>query len=326
MFPERGKKLIFMITIRGDQRPRSSANPWLARGPGEGGNPRDDRSSIIVNRAGLARHLDIEAARVTDWCKDRLRIRDDHLREICRVYAVSENDFRLKSFADFAGNLGYKADDHKAGSVLSGAWRRLLANSSGYAEIMPTRPDPGAAMAARVGRLRYATARRKGEGSAMPEIVQGAPFWLRLTSPQRPDLRWAWAGRYVTLLNQDAGRDGFRAVLPCEANEPADWIVRYPDEPMLVLPTVPILRHEAPDEGVFAMVAVLTDHPLPADLDLALSREAAHGLALEPALEELAVWLAGEIACEQAVLATARYRVVRRTGRTRRRMRLPSVA
>jgi hypothetical protein len=232
------------------------------------------------------------------------------LGELCRLYAIREEHFRTDSYVTFVTRYGDPATVGRIGApVLSGLWRRLLQAASGHVEVLPSLPtDPIDA----VGRyrLRYATARRSATDEPLPEIAQGAAFWIRLVSPQRPDASLAWAGWHLVLLNHHLGLDGFRALLPRQANDPADWEPSLPVSGMLTLPRDAILRHEAPDLGVFGMVAVLTRDLLPSELLGALGQESAYGLALEPVLDELTAHVAPAMQRGRAALAMTRYQVV----------------
>lgn len=309
-FPDQGAKLYWLISIRADQRARSRSKKGFARQPSDGGHPRDHDSPLVVNQAGLAAFLEASEPTVSRWCRDRVRIPDRHLGELCRLYAIRESDFRTCAFVTFVALYGdVRTVTLPDTPALAIAWRLLLRAASGHIEILSSLPPEDASEAAHINRLRFATASSHAD-IPVPAIVQGKPFWLRLASPQRADAELAWAGWHLALFNHDIGRDAFRALLPRETNDPAHWSPLVPVTGFLTLPRAEILRHEAPDLGEFGIVAVLTREPLPALILDTLAQERAHGLTLEPALEELASHLATSVRDGDAALAETRYVVV----------------
>lgn len=310
-FPHQGAKLSYLIDVHGDRRERSRANSTLAKDAADGGHPRDLRSPIVVNQAGLAAFLEVRPEEVSRWCNDKVRFPDRLLGELCRLYDISEGDFRTLSYVSFVATYGDPTTISRIGeSALSIVFRLLLRAASGHAEILMAPPTDDAPDDERLARLRYATARDPNAVEPLPEVAQNAPFWVRLVSPQRSDAALTWAGWHLALLNYDLHRDGFRALLPRETNDPAHWSDRVPATGMLTLPRAHILRHEAPDLGEFGIVAVLTRDPVPPSLLDALGQEQAHGLALEPVLDELTAHLATAVQGGRAAIAVARYRVI----------------
>lgn len=152
---------------------------------------------------------------------------------------------------------------------------------------------------------------RNDPDDALPEILQGSPFWIRLTSPNR-GARRVWTGWHLLLFNRDLAHDTFRALLPRETNEAADWTAIYPDARSLDLPRSPVLRHPATELGHFAIVAVLSDEAAPRAQVGVLMKETAHGPVIEATLEELTAWIEQRIGMRRAAVASACYRVMAR--------------
>lgn len=193
----------------------------------------------------------------------------------------------------------------------SAAWRKLVAAGSDQLAILTADPWPDKKHAVARRGMDFAIASRDDPDDALPEILQGVPFWIRLTSPHR-GIRRVWAGWHLLLFNHDEARDTFRALLPREKNEAADWTAIYPDARHLDLPRSAVLRHPATDLGHFAIVAVLTDEPAPRGQVGPLMKETAHGSVIEATLEELTSWIEPRIGMRRAAVARARYRVVAR--------------
>ena len=310
-FPNQGAKLGFLIYERGDQRERSEANPTRIRDAASGGHPRDVDGSVVFNQADLASFLRVSEAVLSRWCNDNARFPDHHLPELSRLYALRESDFRTLSHLTFVSIYGDATTGSQIGaSALSIIWRMLLRTASGHAEILLAPPADDVPHERPIARLRYATARDPHAAEPLPEIVRGASFWIRLVSPQQPDASLTWAGWHLALLNYDLGHDGFRALLPRETNHPAHWADRLPATGLLTLPRAAILRHEPPDLGEYAIVAVLTRDPLPPALLDTLSQERMYGLALEPTLDALTAHLVTAVRDGRAAITAARYRVV----------------
>lgn len=312
--PDQGRKLLYLIGTHGDRRPRSRKADGLAAGPDEGGSPLDDLSPIVTSPATLAQVLGYaDVSSVSRWCTEEAPIPVRRLARICRIFAIQAADFRGTDYATFVDICEGRAPSTAtpAHPAPSAGWRKLVAAASGQLAILTADPWSDERQAAARRGLDFAIASRDDPDDALPEVLQGIPFWIRLTSPHR-GARRIWAGWHLLLFNHDIARDIFRALLPRETNEAADWSTVYPDTRHLDLPRSAVLRHPASDLGPFAIVAVLTDEAAPRRQLGALMKETAQGPVIEATLDDLAAWIEQRIGMRRAAVARARYRVVAR--------------
>lgn len=289
VFQDQGRKLAYLVDVWGDQRPRNRRNPRLAVEDDTTWLGRSDRLDIVETQEGLALLLGVDPARVTGWRNGKKRIGSTALAIICELYGVDEASFRADPYEVFVLKCTGRWDALAGMSGLSLAWRRHI-DRADDCQITLVTDDPFRPPQRPRSRLRHPVLSPRGSGPRHLEVARKAPFWIGLASPDDEEANPVWRGWHILLFSHDCSSDSFRCLLSGRQDE--DVAIRtYPDDGVAFLPSRPLLRHEAPDLGIFEIIAILTRIPVPAELLERLSEEEAHGMRAEPCLDVLAHWL-----------------------------------
>lgn len=309
IFVDQGEKLRFLIDELGDRRPDHPSDPTRVQANADRPGEPPRWVERVTGQAQLAREVGADAAHVNQWCWDGRRVPDYVVPILRRIYRVDAVSFRTEPFPVFRQRFG---DELSLASPISRAWRTLIADSPlRFIRITVERPSCAGSGRALRPRLRYAESRSR-TGPEGPRIRQNEPFWIELESPLTRSGLVQWQGWHLLLFNRDYALNGFKCLVPANADPAEFGPALFPaDTARLVLPRQPVLRHGERDEGAFELVAVLARAPAPEHLLRQLAGDDAHGLAIEPALDELAQWVAAAVTADAAVTARVRYTVER---------------
>ncbi|MBY6240052.1 helix-turn-helix domain-containing protein [Methylosinus sp. Sm6] len=305
IIPDQGKKLTYLITVRGDQRP-VARDKQHALGDIVNRDGLSYPSPVVTNQARLAEALGLDATAVTRWVKEQLRIPVPHIKEICRIFQIDEQVFRERDFDALR--------QYCAGSSLRSPtdWRdTFLGKIDVRGSIMLTDPFSG-----QIGRTRYAGI-GEDDTDELPatEVPAGAPFWMDFVSPRGRDGKPLWADWPMLLFNHDVRIHGFKCFLPAYREHEAFRQEVFPAKGALVLPRRPVLKHPVEDAGEFEMILIVAQDRFPDDVTGRLSDKRAHGAAIEDALRILSEWIGDRMKRGTADMGKARYRVVLPTAR-----------
>ena len=292
--PDQTRKLLYLIKTRGDQRPRNPRNP--TRVVDDGTNQFSDLS-FVTNQTELAEALGVAAPIVNRWIaasgKHQPQPIEFKLRDkICVIYKVLRHAFDTMPFDDFVKSM----------SMANANWHKLVAEAPLRGRVLDEPPTIN---------FMYADVVEKDDRDQTAQVVVDKPFWVQFESPKDGSSNFLWSGWQVLLFNHDREQSGFKCYLPRYRSHSAFGVSTFPSASgMLALPSKPVLVHHATDIGkAFEMVLVACQDPLPAELIMALSRDA-HGPAIEPELQELAKWIDHPLKQGTAAVVRAAYRVV----------------